>query len=58
MMVEELDPRKKRILQAIIQEHIISASPIGSRTLAKKYNLDVSPATTRNDILHILKILI
>jgi len=50
MMVEELDPRKKRILQAIIQEHIISASPIGSRTLAKKYNLDVSPATIRNEM--------
>jgi heat-inducible transcriptional repressor len=50
MMVEKLDPRKKRILQAIIQEHIISASPIGSRTLAKKYNLDVSPATIRNEM--------
>ncbi|ADQ15109.1 heat-inducible transcription repressor HrcA [Halanaerobium hydrogeniformans] len=49
-MVEELDERKKRILQAIIQEHIISASPIGSRTLAKKYNLDVSPATIRNEM--------
>jgi len=49
-MVEELDKRKKRILQAIIQEHIISASPIGSRTLAKKYNLDVSPATIRNEM--------
>ena len=50
MMVEELDLRKKRILQAIIQEHIISASPIGSRTLAKKYDLDVSPATIRNEM--------
>lgn len=50
MMVEELDQRKKRILQAIIQEHIISASPIGSRTLAKKYSLDVSPATIRNEM--------
>lgn len=50
MMVEELDKRKQRILQAIIQEHIISASPIGSRTLAKKYSLDVSPATIRNEM--------
>ena len=50
MMVEEIDARKKKILQAIIQEHIISASPIGSRTLAKKYNLDVSPATIRNEM--------
>ncbi|RQD78388.1 MAG: heat-inducible transcription repressor HrcA [Halanaerobium sp. MSAO_Bac5] len=49
-MVEELDKRKQRILQAIIQEHIISASPIGSRTLAKKYSLDVSPATIRNEM--------
>lgn len=48
--IGELDSRKKRILQAIIQEHIISASPIGSRTLAKKYNLNVSPATIRNEM--------
>lgn len=49
-MVEELDSRKRQILQAIIQEHTISASPIGSRTLAKRYNLNVSPATIRNEM--------
>ncbi len=50
MMVDNLDKRKKRILQAIIQEHVISAAPIGSRTLSKKYEFEVSPATIRNEM--------
>ena len=49
-MVEEFKKRKKNILQAIIREHILTASPIGSRTLAKAYDLGVSPATIRNEM--------
>ncbi|MDZ7672084.1 MAG: heat-inducible transcriptional repressor HrcA [Halanaerobiales bacterium] len=50
MMVKNLDERKNSILHAIIQEHIITASPIGSRTIAKKYDLGVSSATIRNEM--------
>jgi heat-inducible transcriptional repressor len=50
MMVKNLDKRKNGILHAIIQEHIITASPIGSRTIAKKYDLGVSSATIRNEM--------
>jgi heat-inducible transcriptional repressor len=50
MMVANLDERKKNILHAIIQEHIITASPVGSRTIAKKYDLGVSSATIRNEM--------
>lgn len=49
-MVKNLDERKNSILHAIIQEHIITASPIGSRTIAKKYDLGVSSATIRNEM--------
>lgn len=46
----EMDERKKRILQAIIQDYITSAEPVGSRTIARKYDLGVSAATIRNEM--------
>ena len=45
-----LDERKQRILQAVIPDYISSAEPVGSRTLARKYDLGVSPATIRNEM--------
>lgn len=45
-----LNERKIRILQAIIQDYIETAEPVGSRTLSKKYDLGVSPATIRNEM--------
>lgn len=45
-----LDERKKKILQIVVQEYIATAEPVGSRTLARKYNLGVSPATIRNEM--------
>lgn len=50
MMVEEIDERKKQILKAIINEHILTAEPIGSRTLAKTYQFGISSATIRNEM--------
>lgn len=45
-----MDERKRRILQAIIDDYITTAEPIGSRTIARKYNLGISPATIRNEM--------
>ena len=45
-----LDERKQKVLQAIIKDYINTAEPVGSRTIAKKYNLGVSPATIRNEM--------
>ncbi len=42
--------RKLKILQAIIDDFINTAQPVGSRTLAKKYNLGISSATIRNEM--------
>lgn len=47
---EMLDERKLRVLNAIINSYIISAEPIGSRTISKKYDLGVSSATIRNEM--------
>ena len=49
-MQGELDERKQRVLQAVVQDYIESAEPVGSRTLARKYDLGVSPATIRNEM--------
>ena len=46
----ELTERKLRILQAIISDYIMTAEPVGSRTLSKKYQLGISPATIRNEM--------
>ena len=46
-----LDERKKKILQAIINDYILTAEPVGSRTIARKYNLGVGPATIRNEMV-------
>ncbi|MDD3052390.1 MAG: heat-inducible transcriptional repressor HrcA [Candidatus Cloacimonetes bacterium] len=46
----QLNERKVKILQAIIKDYIDTAEPVGSRTIAKKYNLGVSSATIRNEM--------
>ncbi|MDF2635678.1 MAG: heat-inducible transcription repressor HrcA [Pelosinus sp.] len=45
-----LDKRKRSILQAIVDDYISTAEPIGSRTIARKHDLGVSPATIRNEM--------
>ena len=45
-----LNERKLKILQAIIQDYIETAAPVGSRTLSKRYNFGISPATIRNEM--------
>lgn len=45
-----LNERKIKILEAIINDYIQTAEPIGSRTIAKKYDLGISSATIRNEM--------
>jgi heat-inducible transcriptional repressor len=44
----QLSQRSRRILYAVVTEFIASGEPVGSRTLAKKYQLNLSAATIRN----------
>ncbi|MCL1805332.1 MAG: heat-inducible transcriptional repressor HrcA [Clostridiales bacterium] len=46
----QLEDRKKKVLEAIILDYIATAEPVGSRTITKKYDLGVSPATIRNEM--------
>ncbi|MCT4632865.1 MAG: heat-inducible transcriptional repressor HrcA [Firmicutes bacterium] len=45
-----LGDRKLAILKIIIDDFINNASPVGSRTIAKKYPLGISSATVRNEM--------
>ncbi len=46
----QMDERKRKILRAIVLDYIATAEPIGSRTIARKFDLGVSPATIRNEM--------
>ena len=46
----ELDARKLGIFKAIIDEYIMSASPVGSRAISKHEEFNLSSATIRNEM--------
>lgn len=46
----ELSERQLQILQAIIDDYVENAEPVGSRSLTKHHDLGVSPATIRNEM--------
>jgi heat-inducible transcriptional repressor len=45
-----LDDRKLAVLRAIVEDYVSTNEPVGSRSLVDRHNLDVSPATIRNDM--------
>jgi len=54
-MTEGLSARQIQILKTLIDEYIETAEPVGSETLDKKYNLGVSSATIRNEMVALTK---
>ncbi len=46
----ELDERKLKILQAIIRNYLETGEPVGSRTISKFTDLNLSSATIRNEM--------
>ncbi len=48
--MEQLDERKMKILQAIIQNYLETGEPVGSRTISKYTDLKLSSATIRNEM--------
>ncbi|WP_423243423.1 heat-inducible transcriptional repressor HrcA [Clostridium transplantifaecale] len=49
-MQMELDERKVKILKAIIQTYLETGEPVGSRTISKYSDLQLSSATIRNEM--------
>lgn len=52
---EDLTPRQIELLKAIIAEYTETGEPVGSDILDKKYNMGVSPATIRNEMVTLAK---
>ncbi len=50
MKKKDLDERKKKVLQAIVEEYISTAEPVSSGSISKGHGLDYSSATIRNDM--------
>lgn len=50
MKNKDLDERKKKVLQAIVEEYINTAEPVSSGSISKGHGLDYSSATIRNDM--------
>ncbi len=48
--MEELDDRKIKILKAIIRNYLETGEPVGSRTISKYSDLNLSSATIRNEM--------
>ena len=47
---EELSERKLKILHAVIQNYLETGEPVGSRTISKYTDLNLSSATIRNEM--------
>jgi len=45
-----LDDRKLAVLRAIVEDYVSTNEPVGSKAIAERHNLGVSPATIRNDM--------
>ena len=54
-MPESLDARKRKILQAIVEEYIETAEPVSSGSLVKNNDLRCSSATIRNEMADLEK---
>lgn len=51
--MKPLSPRQISIIKAIVEEYTATGEPVGSDTLDKKFNLGVSPATIRNEMVRL-----
>ena len=54
-MADGITARQTQILKNLIDEYIETAEPVGSEALDKKYNLGISPATIRNEMVSLTK---
>lgn len=50
-----LDNRKKKVLQAIVEEYINTAEPVSSNAIVNNYDLNYSSATIRNEMAELEK---
>ncbi|HUH07322.1 MAG TPA: hypothetical protein VML96_05895, partial [Egibacteraceae bacterium] len=44
----ELTDRQRSVLRAVVEDYVLTAVPVGSKSLVSRYRLAVSPATVRS----------
>ena len=49
-MGQIFNDRKREILKSVVKEYIFTAEPVGSRTIARRYQMSLSSATIRNEM--------
>jgi heat-inducible transcriptional repressor len=54
-MENDLTQREQMVLEAVVREFVDTAAPAGSRTVAHRYDLGVSPATVRNTMSDLVR---
>jgi heat-inducible transcriptional repressor len=47
-MLSELNDRSREILKCVVESYVETGDPIGSRTISKRLNMELSPASIRN----------
>ena len=55
MITEAEIDRSREIFRMIVEAYVETGEPVGSRTLARRGHLDLSPATIRNVVRTILE---
>lgn len=54
--MNQLSDRQKKLLEIIIKEYVDSAQAVGSENLVEKYDLGVSPATIRSEMVNLTEL--
>ena len=54
-LIRELNERKLKILKAVIQNYLETGEPVGSRTISKYTDLNLSSATIRNEMADLVE---
>lgn len=47
-MISDLNDRSREVMRQLVDNYLLTGEPVGSRTLARRLNLGISPATIRN----------
>ncbi|MEI7761201.1 MAG: heat-inducible transcriptional repressor HrcA [Thermoleophilia bacterium] len=48
--MEPLSPRRREILRRVVEEHITTGQPVGSKSLIERAGMDVSSSTVRSEL--------
>jgi heat-inducible transcriptional repressor len=51
--MEEMTERRQAVLAMVVREYIDTARSVGSKTIVKRYGLEISPATVRNEMAYL-----